>query len=204
MTRPPSRRWSRSSNRRPERSPRGRYTAFRVTVRDPDDHLTRDNAIGRSTGYEYPHEGGHRCARRPRAGPARGVAGADLWWSGKHDNRGGNVQVVTVADPRRSGDLDYKDESGTITVAFKKPEGLPARPCPAAAHSPTKRPASDRRTRQYGGRTRSHRHYAGHQRSDHCPSAAYCLVMPVIEAQCASILVPHDHRHINHERTSCR
>ena len=26
--------------------------------------------------------------------------------------------------------------------------------------------------------------------------------MPVIEAQCASILVPHDHRHINHERSS--
>jgi hypothetical protein len=26
--------------------------------------------------------------------------------------------------------------------------------------------------------------------------------MPVIEAQCASILVPHDHRHINHERAS--
>jgi hypothetical protein len=25
--------------------------------------------------------------------------------------------------------------------------------------------------------------------------------MPVIEAQCASILVPHDHRHINHKRT---
>jgi len=24
--------------------------------------------------------------------------------------------------------------------------------------------------------------------------------MPVIEAQCASILVPHDHRHINHVR----
>jgi hypothetical protein len=24
--------------------------------------------------------------------------------------------------------------------------------------------------------------------------------MPVIEAQCASILVPHDHRHINQER----
>ena len=42
-----------------------------------------------------------------------------------------------MADPRRSGDLDYEDESGTITVAFKKPEGLPARPCPAAAHSPT-------------------------------------------------------------------
>jgi len=26
-------------------------------VRDPDDHLTRDNAIGGSTGYEYLHEG---------------------------------------------------------------------------------------------------------------------------------------------------
>jgi hypothetical protein len=26
--------------------------------------------------------------------------------------------------------------------------------------------------------------------------------MPVIEAQCASILVPHDHRHINHVRMS--
>jgi len=25
--------------------------------------------------------------------------------------------------------------------------------------------------------------------------------MPVIEAQCASILVPHDHRHINQKRT---
>ena len=41
-------------------------------------------------------------------------------------------------------------------------------------------------------------HYAGDQKSDHYPSAAYCLIMPVIEAQCASILVPHDHRHINH------
>ena len=28
--------------------------------------------------------------------------------------------------------------------------------------------------------------------------------MPVIEAQCASILVPHDHRHINHESASGR
>jgi hypothetical protein len=28
--------------------------------------------------------------------------------------------------------------------------------------------------------------------------------MPVIEAQCASTLVPHDHRHINHDRMICR
>jgi hypothetical protein len=65
-------------------------------VRDPDDHLTRDNAIGSSTDYEY-----------PRAGPARGVAGADLWWSGKHDNHGGTVQVVTVADPSRTAAIRF-------------------------------------------------------------------------------------------------
>jgi hypothetical protein len=28
-----------------------------------------------------------------------------------------------------------------------------------------------------------------------------CLIMPVIEAQCASILVLHDHRHINQMST---
>lgn len=88
--------------------------------------LARDNAISRSTGYDYLNEGidvlaakapglrgallaakaaGHhhvnidgmlvetdRC-RTP--GPTPGV---DLWWSGKHDNHGGNVQVITVAD----------------------------------------------------------------------------------------------------------
>ena len=32
-------------------------------------------------------------------------------------------------------------------------------------------------------------------------SAALCLIMPVIEAQRASILVPRDHRHINQMRT---
>ncbi|MFC3994089.1 HARBI1 family protein, partial [Actinoplanes siamensis] len=26
------------------------------------------------------------------------TAGVDLWWSGKHDNHGGNIQVVTVPD----------------------------------------------------------------------------------------------------------
>jgi len=29
-------------------------------------------------------------------------------------------------------------------------------------------------------------------------------IMPVIEAQCASILVPHDHRHINQNSVSGR
>jgi hypothetical protein len=88
--------------------------------------LARDNTIGKSTAYDYLHEGitvpaarapklesallaakiaGHshvgfdgtlietdRC-RIP--GP---TAGVDLWWSGKHANHGGNVQVVTAPD----------------------------------------------------------------------------------------------------------
>jgi hypothetical protein len=88
--------------------------------------LAVDNAVSRSTGYAYLHEGltvlaahapglqsallaakmaGYayvtidgtlietdRC-RTP--GPTPGV---DLWWSGKHDNHGGNVQVITAPD----------------------------------------------------------------------------------------------------------
>jgi hypothetical protein len=88
--------------------------------------LATDNAIGKSTAYDYLHEGidvlaaqapslhgallaaksagySHvnidgtlietdRCAT---PGPTPGV---DLWWSGKHANHGGNVQVVTVPD----------------------------------------------------------------------------------------------------------
>ncbi|MEV0133717.1 transposase family protein [Dactylosporangium sp. NPDC050688] len=88
--------------------------------------LARDNAISVSTGYDYLHEGidvlaarspglhgallaakaagyGHvtidgtlietdRC-RTP--GPTPGV---DLWWSGKHAQHGGNVQVITAPD----------------------------------------------------------------------------------------------------------
>jgi len=88
--------------------------------------LAVDNQVSRSTGYSYLHEGitllatqapglsaallaakmagyAHvnidgtlietdRC-RTP--GPTPGV---DLWWSGKHDNHGGNVQVITAPD----------------------------------------------------------------------------------------------------------
>ena len=88
--------------------------------------LAVDNAIKKSTVYDYPHEGftvlaaqapklesallaakmaGHshisidgtlietdRC-RTP--GPTPGV---DLWWSGKHANHGGNIQVITAPD----------------------------------------------------------------------------------------------------------
>jgi hypothetical protein len=150
--------------------------------------LAVDNAISKSTVYDYLDEGfavlaarapklesallaakmaGHshisidgtlietdRC-RTP--GPTPGV---DLWWSGKHANHGGNIQVITAPDgwplwtpgvrPGREhdttalrehpeilpalatwiaenrlalGDLGYEGESGTITVAFKKPQG---------------------------------------------------------------------------------
>jgi hypothetical protein len=88
--------------------------------------LATDNAIGKSTAYDYLYEGidilasqapslksallaakiagySHvnidgtlietdRC-RTP--GPTSGV---DLWWSGKHDNHGGNIQVITAPD----------------------------------------------------------------------------------------------------------
>jgi len=88
--------------------------------------LARDNQIGKSTGYDYLHEGidvlaarapglhgallaakaaGHshvnidgmlvETDRVSTPGPTPGV---DLWWSGKHDNHGGNVQVITVPD----------------------------------------------------------------------------------------------------------
>jgi hypothetical protein len=88
--------------------------------------LARDNAISKSTAYDYLHEGlDVLAARAPSlhgallAAKAAGYShvsidgtlietdrvstpgptpGVDLWWSGKHANHGGNVQVVTVAD----------------------------------------------------------------------------------------------------------
>ncbi len=88
--------------------------------------LARDNGIGKSTTYDYLHEGitvladrapklesallaakmagySHinidgtiietdRCAT---PGPTPGV---DLWWSKKHHNHGGNIQVITAPD----------------------------------------------------------------------------------------------------------
>ena len=88
--------------------------------------LAADNTIGKSTAYAYLHEGievlaaqapGLRSAllaakaagyshvnidgtlietdRIRIPGPTPGV---DLWWSGKHDNHGGNVQVITAPD----------------------------------------------------------------------------------------------------------
>lgn len=88
--------------------------------------LATDNGIGKSTVYAYLNEGidvlaerapslrsallaakaaGHshvnidgtliETDRCTTPGPTPGV---DLWWSGKHHNHGGNVQVITVPD----------------------------------------------------------------------------------------------------------
>jgi hypothetical protein len=88
--------------------------------------LATDNTISRSTAYDYLNEGiDVLAARAPNlksALPAAKAAGyhhvnidgtlietdrcttqdptpgVDLWWSGKHSNHGGNVQVITVPD----------------------------------------------------------------------------------------------------------
>ncbi|MFV2104792.1 transposase family protein [Micromonospora sp. LOL_024] len=88
--------------------------------------LAADNTVSLSTGYAYLHEGigvlaAHAPSlksallaakmagyahvnidgplietdRRRTPGPTPGV---DLWWSGKHDNHGGNIQVITAPD----------------------------------------------------------------------------------------------------------
>ncbi|MBA3488717.1 MAG: transposase family protein [Longispora sp.] len=88
--------------------------------------LAGDNAIGKSCAYDYLHEGINvLAARSPKLqsallaakiaghshisidgtlietdrirtpGPTQGV---DLWWSGKHANHGGNIQVITAPD----------------------------------------------------------------------------------------------------------
>jgi DDE superfamily endonuclease len=88
--------------------------------------LARDNNIGKSAAYDYLHEGvGVLAEQAPSlhgallAAKAAGYShvsidgtlietdriampgptpGVDLWWSGKHHNHGGNIQVVTVPD----------------------------------------------------------------------------------------------------------
>lgn len=88
--------------------------------------LAADNQVSRSTGYTYLHEGLTVLAAHAPGLPAVLLAakiagyahvtidgtlietdrcrtpgptpGVDLWWSGKHDNHGGNVQVITAPD----------------------------------------------------------------------------------------------------------
>jgi DDE superfamily endonuclease len=117
--------------------------------------LAVDNGIGKSTVYDYLHEGVTvLAARAPRLesallaakvaghghisidgtlietdrcripGPAKGV---DLWWSGKHSNHGGNIQVITAPDgwPLWTSDVRPGREHDT-TALRTHPEILPA------------------------------------------------------------------------------
>lgn len=51
----------------------------------------------------------------PRRDPPPGV---DLWWSGKHDNHGGNIQVVTAPDgwPLWTSEVRPGREHGTTAL----------------------------------------------------------------------------------------
>ncbi|CAI7976417.1 transposase [Frankia sp. Hr75.2] len=88
--------------------------------------LVRDNQIGRSTGYDYLHEGiamlaaqapdlrnvllaakaagyGHvivdgTMIETDRVRAPSPTTGVDLWWSAKVHNHGGNIQVVSAPD----------------------------------------------------------------------------------------------------------
>lgn len=108
--------------------------------------LACDNAISKSTCYDYLHEGIDVLAARTPSlhsallaakmagyshviidgtlietdrcsmpGPTPGV---DLWWSGKHDNHGGNIQVVTAPDgwPIWTSDVRPGREHDTTAV----------------------------------------------------------------------------------------
>lgn len=110
--------------------------------------LAADNAIGRSTAYTYLHEGidllagrapslqsallaakmaGHphviidgtliETDRVSAAGPTPGV---DLFWSGKHHNHGGNIQVITAPDgwPLWTSEVRPGREHDTTALRF--------------------------------------------------------------------------------------
>jgi hypothetical protein len=117
--------------------------------------LAVDNAISKSTAYDYLHEGFlvlAECApglesallaakmagydhisidgtlietdRCRAVGPTPGV---DLWWSGKHANHGGNIQVITAPDgwPLWTSPVRPGREHDT-TALREHPELLPA------------------------------------------------------------------------------
>jgi hypothetical protein len=88
--------------------------------------LASDNGISKSTAYDYLHEGIDALAERApnlesallaakmagyshinidgtlietdRCSTPGPTPGVDLWWSGKHKNHGGNIQVITAPD----------------------------------------------------------------------------------------------------------
>jgi len=127
------------------------------------DQLARDNAIGRSTAYDYLHEGidvlsaqapnleaallaakmagyDHVNHRRdldrdrpvPHPGPHPRV---DLLWSGKPDNHGGNIQVIT-----RPGRLAAVEIAGTPGPRTRHDRAAGTHPDAAPAGGVDRRP----------------------------------------------------------------
>jgi hypothetical protein len=119
--------------------------------------LAIDNGIGRSTAYDYLHEGITVLASRAPSlesalqqakaagypyvtidgtlietdrvaapGPTPGV---DLWWSGKHANHGGNIQVIT-----RPGRLAAVDLCRAARPGARHDGSARAHPGPASTH----------------------------------------------------------------------
>jgi hypothetical protein len=147
--------------------------------------LAVDNAIGKSTVYAYLDEGftvlaaqapgldsalpaakmaGHshisidgtliETDRVRTPGPTSGV---DLWWSGKHANHGGNIQVITAPDawPLWTSQVRPGGEHDT-TALREHPDILPAlttcrllgrRGAVGAAEGPVRVPAAHQRMR---------------------------------------------------------
>ncbi|GAA3617961.1 hypothetical protein GCM10022419_124330 [Nonomuraea rosea] len=120
--------------------------------------LARDNAISKSTGYDYLHEGiDVLAAKAPglhgallaaksagyshvnidgtlmetdRCRTPAPTPGVDVWWSGKHNNHGGNVQVITVPDGWPIWTSDVRPGREHDTTAITRPHRNPARPRP--------------------------------------------------------------------------
>jgi len=118
--------------------------------------LARDNQISKSTGYDYLHEGIDMLAARAPglhgallAAKAAGCShvsidgvlietdrvstpgptpGVDLWWSGKHANHGGNVQVITVPDGWPIWTSDVRPGREHDTTAVRTHTEIPAHP----------------------------------------------------------------------------
>jgi hypothetical protein len=112
--------------------------------------LARDNNISKSTAYDYLHEGISVLAKRApclksallaaktagyayiiidgtiieidRCRTAGPTPGADLWWSGKIHNHGGNIQVITAPDgwPIWTSDVRPGREHDTTAVRAHK------------------------------------------------------------------------------------
>jgi len=117
--------------------------------------LARDNGISKSTCYDYLHEGIDTLAAQApslhnallaakvagyshviidgtlietdRVATPGPTAGVDLWWSGKHHQHGGNVQVISVPDgwPIWTSDVRPGREHDTTAVRTHE-EILPA------------------------------------------------------------------------------